>query len=88
LLWGRPAPTAEIGAAIGWTAAGFEIVQCHYPRWEMTPADAIGDAGVHAILVVGERVDMDPAGAAALADVDVELMRAKRLCRAVGGRMR
>jgi 2-keto-4-pentenoate hydratase len=31
------APVAEIGAAVGWAAAGFEIVQCHYPRWEMTP---------------------------------------------------
>jgi 2-oxo-3-hexenedioate decarboxylase len=69
------ASAAEIGAAIGWAAAGFEIVQCHYPRWEMTPADAVADAGVHAILVVGERVDIDPAGAAALADVDVELLR-------------
>jgi 2-oxo-3-hexenedioate decarboxylase len=69
------ASATEIGAAIGWAAAGFEIVQCHYPRWEMTPADAVADAGLHAILVIGERVDIDPAGSAALADVDVELLR-------------
>ena len=38
----------EICAAIGWAALGFEIVQCHYPDWAMTPADAVADAGLHA----------------------------------------
>jgi 2-keto-4-pentenoate hydratase len=72
-------PPGEIADAIGWAAAGFEIVQCHYPRWDMTPADAVADAGLHALLVVGEQIQIHPAGAHTLADVGVELRRDGRL---------
>ena len=62
-----------ISAAIGWGVAGCEIVQCHYPRWEMEPADAIADAGLHAIRVVGERNEMGAVIARAVAEVGGEL---------------
>lgn len=39
--------------AIEWVAIGFEIVDCHYPRWEFSAADAVADFGLHARLVVG-----------------------------------
>ncbi len=35
-----------IAAAVEWVAAGLEVVQCHFERWEMTPAEAVADAGV------------------------------------------
>jgi 2-keto-4-pentenoate hydratase len=88
------ASPGEIAGAIGWAAAGFEIVQCHYPRWDMAPADAIADAGLHALLVVGERVEMTRARAPALADVEVELWQGGKLAgrgqgsHALGGPLR
>ena len=69
----RGASPIEISAAIEWAAAGFEIVQCHYPEWEVTPADAIADAGLHGVLLVGERVSLDEGDAHELANVVVEL---------------
>lgn len=41
----------------GWVALGFEIVDCHYPEWHLTPADSVADFGLHGALVVGPPVD-------------------------------
>ena len=62
-----------VAAAISWAAIGFEIVQCHYANWDMTPADAIADAGLHGVLVVGERHKVDASRALGLASLEVEL---------------
>jgi 2-keto-4-pentenoate hydratase len=70
----RNASIEAICAATGWAAPGFEIVQCHYPDWVMAPADAIADAGLHGVLVVGER-QPGPFDPDALASTTVELMR-------------
>jgi 2-oxo-3-hexenedioate decarboxylase len=70
----RGASIDEICAVIGWVAPGFEIVQCHYPEWIMSPADAIADAGLHGILVVGQKVP-GPIGADSLAMTQVVLKR-------------
>lgn len=40
-------------ACVEWVAIGFELVDCHYPEWRFTAADAVADFGVHAALVVG-----------------------------------
>jgi 2-oxo-3-hexenedioate decarboxylase len=66
---------ADICAAVGWAALGFEIVQCHFPSWNFAPADAIADAGLHGRLVVGDRVEVSPQSAADLPTVEVELRR-------------
>lgn len=44
-----------------WMAIGFEIVDCHFPGWQFTAADAVADFGLHAALVVGAplRVERD-----------------------------
>jgi 2-oxo-3-hexenedioate decarboxylase len=63
----------EICAAIGWAALAFEIVQCHYPDWEMTPADAVADEGLHAHLALGEPTELRGDDAKVLAAVEVEL---------------
>jgi 2-keto-4-pentenoate hydratase len=47
--------TDLIAAAVEWVAAGLEVVHCHFDRWEMTPAEAVADAGVHAALAIGPR---------------------------------
>ena len=70
----RDASVDEISAALGWAAPGFEIVQCHYPEWIMSPADAIADAGLHGILVLGEKVP-GPIGSDSLAFTRVVLKR-------------
>jgi 2-oxo-3-hexenedioate decarboxylase len=69
------ASAEEVGDAVVWAALGFEIVQCHFPGWRLTPPDAIADAGLHGFLVMGERVSVTPAEAKALASVAVELYR-------------
>ncbi|MDQ3458177.1 MAG: hydratase [Deinococcota bacterium] len=56
----REAPPVEkdaeaLLAAAEWVALGFELVQCHYPDWKFTPADAVADYGLHGALVIGER---------------------------------
>lgn len=42
-----------------WVALGFEIVDCHYPDWHLTPADSVADFGLHGALVVGRPVNRD-----------------------------
>ena len=39
-----------------WAALGLEIVDCHYPGWRLTPADAVADFGRHGALVIGPRI--------------------------------
>lgn len=76
-----PAIEPEVVVGIGehgiaWWALGFEVVQCHYHDWQMTPADAIADYGLHAVLIVGERLLIaDRGDPAAIPAFDVELLR-------------
>jgi 2-keto-4-pentenoate hydratase len=70
------ASAAEVSAAIGWAALGFEIVQCHYPGWEMAPPDAVADGGLHGVLVVGDHARGVMAHYKALAEVAIELRSA------------
>ncbi len=69
----RGAGAADVAAAVSWVAPAFEIVECHFVDWAIRPADAVADAGVHAALVLGNRAPVSPEGAAALAEVEVEL---------------
>jgi 2-keto-4-pentenoate hydratase len=69
------ASLADVCAAVSWAATGFEIVQCHYPGWEMAPADAIADSGLHGLLVVGDRAQLDLQDGTPLAEIEVELQR-------------
>jgi 2-oxo-3-hexenedioate decarboxylase len=58
------AATADARAvleATEWIAAGFEIVQSHFPDWKFTAADCTAAFGLHAALVVGEPCAIDAA---------------------------
>src|SRR5437879_3756518 len=69
------ASSDEVSAAVDWAALGFEIVQCHYPDWQMEPGDAVADAGLHGVLVVGKRRELCSSEAHGLANVEVLLRR-------------
>lgn len=46
--------------ATEWLAIGFEVIDCPYPDWKFQPADFVASFGLHAALVVGERVPVRP----------------------------
>ena len=48
-------------AATEWIAAGFEIVQSHFPDWKFAAADCTAAFGLHAALTVGEPYAIDVA---------------------------
>jgi 2-oxo-3-hexenedioate decarboxylase len=52
---------AEALRAVDAIAAGFEIVQCHYPGWRFRLPDSTASFGLHARLVIGEWVPVDGA---------------------------
>ena len=76
---GRAADTARPA----WAALGFEIVDCHYPDWHLSPADSVADFGLHGALVVGPRIDRTAAGfeqrLARLDRLEVRLLQDERL---------
>ena len=61
---------ASILACIDWVAHGFEIVQSHFPNWEFQAADTIADCGLHAMLLVGEPVEIDRLEPEVLSDLE------------------
>ncbi|MBD5655326.1 MAG: hypothetical protein IAI50_09100 [Candidatus Eremiobacteraeota bacterium] len=75
-----PAIEPEIVIGIGehgpaWWALGFEIVHCHYPNWQMTPAEALADGALHGALVVGTRIALSSAAEELRTPFTVELFR-------------
>lgn len=53
---GAPEGDAPNGGRPSWIALGFEVVDCHYPDWHLTPADSVADFGLHGALIVGPAV--------------------------------
>jgi 2-keto-4-pentenoate hydratase len=43
-------------ASTEWLAMGFEIIDCPFPEWQFQPSDFVASFGLHAALVIGERV--------------------------------
>jgi 2-keto-4-pentenoate hydratase len=41
-----------------WLALGFEIIDCPFPEWKFQPSDFVAAFGLHAALVIGERVQV------------------------------
>jgi len=47
-------------AAVDWLALGFEIIDCPYPEWKFQPSDFVSSFGLHAALVIGEKMKVQP----------------------------
>jgi 2-keto-4-pentenoate hydratase len=58
----RDASVEEVAQCIEWMAHAFEIVVCPFPAWKFEAADAIAAFGLHGALIVGEPLEMTPAG--------------------------
>jgi 2-keto-4-pentenoate hydratase len=52
-------PAAAL-AATAWIAIGFEVIDCPYPDWKFQPSDFVASFGLHAGLLVGERIPVVP----------------------------
>lgn len=51
-----------------WLALGFEIIDCPFPQWQFQPSDFVASLGLHAALVIGERISVRSASVAELVD--------------------
>jgi 2-keto-4-pentenoate hydratase len=71
---GESPDAAAVLAATDWLAVGFEIIDCPFPDWKFQPSDFVASFGLHAALVVGERLQVRPDLIAKLVD---ELPRLK-----------
>src|SRR6266481_7917111 len=68
------ADAAAALASVDWLALGFEIIDCPYPDWKFQPGDFVASFGLHAALVVGEKIPVQPELISTLVD---ELPRLK-----------
>jgi len=57
----------EILRHVEWIAAGFEIVQSHFPDWKFKAPDCTAAFGLHGALIVGTPVSVNSANGPALA---------------------
>jgi len=55
-------------ASTDWLAVGFEVIDCPFPEWQFQPGDFVASFGLHAALVIGERVEVRQDCIAALVD--------------------
>jgi 2-keto-4-pentenoate hydratase len=51
-----------------WLAMGFEIIDCPFPDWRFQPSDFVASFGLHAALVIGERVQVRASSIPTLVD--------------------
>lgn len=57
---GDCADAASALASVDWLALGFEIIDCPFPDWKFQPSDFVASFGLHAALVIGERIKVQP----------------------------
>jgi 2-keto-4-pentenoate hydratase len=55
-------------ASTDWLAVGFEIIDCPFPDWKFQPSDFVASFGLHAALVIGEKMHVRPELIATLVD--------------------
>jgi 2-keto-4-pentenoate hydratase len=65
---GETADAAAALASTDWVAIGFEIIDCPFPEWKFQPSDFVASFGLHAALVIGERMQVRPDLIAGLAN--------------------
>src|SRR6202035_5228208 len=57
---GPASDAASALASVDWLALGFEIIDCPFPEWKFQPSDFVASFGLHAALVVGEKIPVQP----------------------------
>ncbi len=82
----KPVTSGDAAAvldAVEWLAIGFEIIDCSFPNWKFQPADFVAAYGLHAALIVGERLAIGREMVAPLVDqlpqLGVRLMKGREL---------
>jgi 2-keto-4-pentenoate hydratase len=73
IVEGAPDAAATLGS-VEWLAIGFEIIDCPFPEWKFQPSDFVASFGLHAALVIGEKMPVRPESIEPLVD---ELSRFK-----------
>jgi len=53
---GEPSDAGSALACVDWLALGFEIIDCPFPDWKFQPSDFVSSFGLHAALVVGQKI--------------------------------
>ena len=59
---------ATVLDSVEWLALGFEIIDCVFADWKFQPTDFVASLGLHAGLVVGEPLHIEPEMIPALVD--------------------
>jgi 2-keto-4-pentenoate hydratase len=49
----------DLLGCVEWIAPGFEIVQSHLKDWKFVAADTVADSGLHGLLLVGRKIDVN-----------------------------
>src|SRR6202162_1307825 len=57
-LSGQALDAAAALASTDWLAMGFEIIACAFPEWKFQPGDLVASFGLHAALVIGEKMQI------------------------------
>jgi 2-keto-4-pentenoate hydratase len=57
---GESNDAASALASAAWLALGFEIIDCPYPEWKFQPSDFVASLGLHAALMIGEKIPVRP----------------------------
>jgi len=60
MVTGESSDAASALASVDWLALGFEIIDCPFPDWKFQPSDFVASFGLHAALVIGERMKVRP----------------------------
>jgi 2-keto-4-pentenoate hydratase len=75
IVFGLKQPMASGGldaaaalAQADWLALGFEIIDCPFTGWQFQPSDFVASFGLHAALVIGEKMHLQPESIAKLVD--------------------
>ncbi len=55
-ITGEPSDAGSALASVDWLALGFEIIDCPFPNWKFQPSDFVASFGLHAALVVGQKI--------------------------------
>lgn len=59
LMTENPPDAAAALAHTDWLAIGFEIIDCPFPEWKFQPGDFVASFGLHAALVVGQKMPVE-----------------------------